>query len=47
MQRGGGAGDKTSRSVVTADVDETAAAEEGDGEVFGGGLDVLLIAGDC
>jgi hypothetical protein len=33
-------------AVVAAYVDLASAAEEGDGEVFGGGFDVLLVAGD-
>jgi len=39
--------DEATGAVVPADVDDAAAAEEGDREVLCGGFDVLLVAGDC
>jgi len=41
------AGYEATGAVMSAYVDGTSAAEEGDGEVFCGCLDVLLVAGDC
>jgi hypothetical protein len=40
-------GNEATGAVVSAYVDGTSAAEEGDGEVFCGCLDVLLVACDC
>lgn len=34
-------------AVMSAYVDGSSATEEGDGEVFCGCLDVLLVSGDC
>lgn len=47
MQCGSVSGLEASGTVVTAYVDLSAASEEGYGEVFGGSLDVLLVAGYC
>lgn len=47
VEGGGGTGDESTGAVVSADVDEASAPEEGDGKVFGGGFDVLLVTGDC
>ena len=41
------AGYEATGAVMSAYVDGTSAAEEGDGEVFCGCLYVLLVAGDC
>lgn len=46
VQSGRRAGGESAGTIVAAHVDLTAAAEEGHGEVFGGGFDVLLVAGD-
>ncbi len=45
VECGSRCGGEAARAVVAADVDLASAAEEGDGEVFGGGFDVLLVAG--
>ena len=40
-------GNEAAGTIMSAYVDGTSSAEEGDGEVFCGCLDVLLVAGDC
>mmetsp|Transcript_35485 Transcript_35485/g.85619 ORF Transcript_35485/g.85619 Transcript_35485/m.85619 type:complete len:218 (+) Transcript_35485:1005-1658(+) len=47
VEGGSGAGDEPAWTIVSADVDDTAAPEEGHGEVFRGGLDILLVARYC
>lgn len=41
------AGYEATGAVMSAYVDGTSATEEGDGEVFCGCLDVLLVTGNC
>ena len=41
------AGYEATGAVMSAYVDGSSATEEGDGEVFCGCLDVLLVSGDC
>lgn len=45
VEGGSRCGGEAARAVVAADVDLASAAEECDGEVFGGGFDVLLVSG--
>ena len=45
VKGGGSGGCKAARAVVATNVDLATATKEGDGEVFGGGFDVLLVAG--
>ena len=47
VQCGGMAGYEATGAVMSAYVDGTSATEEGDGEVFCGCLDVLLVTGNC